>query len=130
MKEPISTLLKLTLLIHIILALLFGLPLLGMPGRFLAFFGWAPVDPLLSRVLGADLLGFGWLDLRTLRGNSRQAAQLVIEAGIVFCGLSAAGLLWHVLGSYWPWMVWIVLATFIVLAALWVVNWIKNKSYN
>ena len=66
------------------------------------------------------------LDLRTLRGNSRQTAQLVIEAGTVFCGLSAAGLLWQVLGAYWPWMVWIVLATFIILAVLWVVNWIKK----
>jgi hypothetical protein len=124
----ITKLLKVTLIVHIVLAVLFGLPLLGMPVRFLVFFGWAPVDPLLSCILGAALLGFGWLDLRTLRGNSRQAAQPVIEAGTVFCGLASAGLFWHVLGSYWPWMVWIVLATFIILAVLWVVNWIANKS--
>jgi hypothetical protein len=125
--EDMPKLLKITLIVHIVLAVMFGLPLLGMPGRFLSFFGWAPVDPLISRILGAALLGLGWLDFRTLRLNSRQAAQPVIEAGTVFCGLASAGLLWHVKGSYWPWMVWIVLATFIILTALWLWNWIIRR---
>jgi hypothetical protein len=121
-----SKLLKVTLVVHIVLAVVLGLPLLGLPGRFLGWLGWAPVDPLLSRMFGAALLGFGWLDFRTLRLNSRQAAQPLIEAGIVFNGLAAAGLAWNMLGAGWPWYVWTVLGTFIVLTALWLVNWLKK----
>jgi hypothetical protein len=122
----VSKLLKVSFVVHIVLAVAFGLPLLAMPGRFLGWFGWAPVDPLISRMFGAALLGLGWLDLRTLRSSSRQAAQPVIEAGIVFCGLAAAGMLWNMRSADWPWYAWTVLASYVVLAALWVWNWIKK----
>jgi len=121
-----STFLKITLIVFVVLTILFGLPLLGMPGRFLAFFGWAPVDPLISRMLGAALLSMAWIGWRAVRSNTRQAAQPVIEVASVFCALSAIGLLWQVKGTYWPWMVWIVLALYLVLAAAWLVNWIKK----
>ena len=121
-----SNLLKITLIVHIIFAVLFGLPLLAMPGRFLGWLGWAPVDPLISRMFGAALLGLGWLDYRTLRSSSRQAAQGVIEAGIVFCGLAAVGMLRNMGGSNWPWYVWAVLAIYVLLAGLWIVNWLKK----
>jgi len=121
-----SKLLKVTLVVHIVLAVLFGVPLLGMPGRFLDWLGWAPVDPLLSRVLGAALLGFGWLDFRALRQGNRAAARPLIEAGIVFNGFAAAGLAWNMLGAGWPWYVWTLLGGFSALTALWVVNYLKK----
>lgn len=121
-----SRVLKITLIIHIIFAVLFGVPLLGMPGRFLGWLGWAPVDPLLSRMFGAALLGLGWLDYRTLRLNSRPAAQPLIEAGILLCGLASVGLAWNMLGAGWPWYVWAVLGTFIAFTLLWVWNWFKK----
>jgi len=62
-----SRLLKLALLIYGIVTFVFGAPLLLAPGRFLDFFGWAPVDPLLSRLLGAALLGMTWSALRAWR---------------------------------------------------------------
>ena len=34
-----SNLLKITLIVHIVFAVLFGLPLLAMPGRFLGWLG-------------------------------------------------------------------------------------------
>mgnify|MGYP001028052947 FL=1 len=121
-----SKLLKVTLLVHIVLAVGLGLPLLAAPGRFLGWFGWAPVDPLISRMFGAALLGLGWLDFRTLRSSSRQAAQGVIEAGIIFCGLAALGMLRNMGGSSWPWFVWTVLAVYAALAGLWAANWLKK----
>ena len=121
-----SKLLKVTLVVHIVLAVGLGLPLLGLPGRFLGWLGWAPVDPLISRMFGAALLGLGWLDLRTLRSNSRQAAQGVIEAGILFCGLAAAGMARNMLGAAWPWYTWAVLGIYVLLAGLWIVNWLKK----
>ena len=121
-----SKLLKVTLLVHIVLAAGLGLPLLAMPGRFLGLLGWAPVDPLISRMFGAALLGLGWLDFRTLRGGNRQGAQGVIEAGILFCGLAAIGMLRNMGGSSWPWYVWTVLGFYVALAGLWIVNFLKK----
>ena len=117
-----STLLKITLIIHIVLAVLFGLPLLAAPGRFLGLFAWAPIDPLLSRVLGAALIGLGWLNFCALRQNSRAAAQPVIEAGLLFNGLAVAGLVRNMAGSSWPWVVWSLLGLFTVLTILWAVS--------
>ena len=47
--------LKITFLSHAIVAALVGAPLLIAPGRFLGLIGWAPVDPILSRVMGMIL---------------------------------------------------------------------------
>lgn len=118
--------LKFTLILHTVLAVLFGLPLLGMPGRFLGYFGWAPIDPLISRMLGAALLSMAWIDWRALRTNSRPFAQASIEAGTVFCGLAAVGLARNMLGAGWPLMAWLVLGLFVILAALWLWNWLKR----
>ena len=121
-----SKFLKSTLIVHTVLAVLFGLPLLGMPGRFLNFFGWAPVDPLISRMLGAALLGMGWTSWRAFKANRREVAQPVIEAGLVVCGLAAVGIAWNMLGAGWPWMVWLVLALYVILAAAWLWHWFKK----
>ena len=59
-------------------------------------------------------------------GGNRQGAQGVIEAGILFCGLAATGMLRNMLGSAWPWYVWAVLAIYVALAVLWVWNYLKK----
>ena len=50
------TIRKVTALVWGILTLVLGVCLLLAPGRFLDTFGWAPVEPILDRVLGAALL--------------------------------------------------------------------------
>jgi hypothetical protein len=118
--------LKLTLIGFAVLAVLFGAPLLVAPGRFLGTFGWAPVDPLISRMLGAALLGYAWLSLRSWRANSRDLALPLIESGAIFCGLAAIGIIRNMIGAGWPFMVWFVLGIYIVLAALWILNRVKR----
>lgn len=114
-----STALKYTFLVHILVAVLFGLPLLLFPGQFLGLFGWAPVDPLLSRVLGAALLANAWSSFRVLRGSNPTTMAVLLEMEIVFTVLSGIGLLRHLLIASYPPMVWFVFALFVAFAIAW-----------
>ena len=121
-----SKLLKITFLAHTIVAFVIGAPLLLAPGRFLALFNWAPVDPLLSRILGAALLGLAWSSLRGYQQTSREKVALLIEAEAVFCTLAVVGLLRNMLGSGWPFIVWLILGVLAVFAVLWLINGVKK----
>ena len=122
-----SRLLKLALLIYGIVTFVFGAPLLLAPGRFLDFFGWAPVDPLLSRLLGAALLGMTWSALRAWREAERERTMLLVEAYAVFNLLGAVGFLRHLLGGAWyPFQVWFVFGLLAFFAVVWLVLAIKK----
>ncbi len=114
-----STALKYTFLIHLLVAVLFGLPLLLFPGQFLGVFGWAPVDPLLSRVLGAALLAHAWSSFRAVRGSTPAPVAILIEIQIVFTVLAGVGFLRHLMVGNYPLMVWLVFLLFAVFALAW-----------
>jgi hypothetical protein len=121
-----SRFLKGTLIAFAVVAIVFGLPLLAAPGRFLGLFGWAPVEPLICRMFGSALLGLAWASYRGMCSGSREGARSIIETGAIFCSLAAVGMIRNMLGAAWPLMVWIVLGIFLVFAALWIINWIKK----
>ncbi len=114
-----STPLKYTFIVHLIVAVVFGLPLVLFPGLFLGSFGWAPVDPLLSRVLGAALLAAAWTSFRVVRGGDASVIGVVLEMELVFAVLAAIGLLRHLLIAYYPPMVWLTFALFVAFAVAW-----------
>lgn len=45
--------------IHFIADILFGIPLLFFPQAFLNIFDWATYDPIMTRLVGAALMGIG-----------------------------------------------------------------------
>jgi|MudIll2142460700_1097286.scaffolds.fasta_scaffold35297_2 hypothetical protein len=118
-----SRLLKITFIINAILGILVGLPLLLVPGRFLGLFGWAPVEPLLDRLLGAAFLAFAWMSFRSLRLNNPQQALPIIEGELAFCFLGSLGFGRHLFQPVWyPPMVWVVFFALAGGALLWLVN--------
>jgi hypothetical protein len=117
-----SRFLKLTFLLHAIVGVLFGLPLLLAPGQFLGAFGWAPVDPLISRMFGAALIGLAWGSVRAWGQASHEKVLVLIEVEAVFSLLALAGLLRHLVFARWPMMVWVVAGLFAIFAGLWVVG--------
>lgn len=111
-----------------LLGLVLGSLLLVIPGRLLGAFGWAPIDPLISRILGAGILAFSWgsftgwrvvkaADNRDLNAEELAQVRVRLEMDALFAILAAAGLLRHLLQSRWPWYVW-TLFILIALAAL------------
>jgi hypothetical protein len=124
-----SKLLKLALLIYGIVTLIFGAALLFAPGRFLGLFGWAPVDPLLSRLLGAALLGMTWSALRAWRAAERERTMLLVESYAAFNLLGAVGIGRHLLGGAWyPFMVWFIFGLLGFFAVVWMVVAIKKPA--
>ena len=115
-----SKALKYTFLVHAIVALLFGALLLLAPGRFLGIFGWQPVDPLLTRLLGAALLALAWGSWRGWQATERAQVTPLIEMETIFTVLGSAGLLRHLLIAGYPWYVWTLFAVLAVFAVAWI----------
>ena len=107
--------------IHAVVALVFGALLLIAPGQFLGWAGWAPVDPLLSRVLGAALLALAWSSFRGWRARESSRVAILIEVEVIFTVLSCIGLLRHLLIANYPLMVWGLFAVLLVFAIAWII---------
>lgn len=122
-----SKALKNTFLIHAIASTAGGLLLLTLPGRTLLLFSWAPIDPILSRVLGAALLAMGWSSFRGSQATERAQVQSVIELEAVFSTLVCVGLLRHLLFANYPLMVWLLLAVFLIFAVAWTVFLVRKE---
>jgi hypothetical protein len=119
--------LKITFLIHALVSVVGGLLLLIIPGRTLLFFGWAPIDPILSRVLGAALLALGWSSFRGWEATERTQVQIVLELEVAFTALACVGLLRHLLFAHYPLMVWLLFAAFLVFAVAWAMFLVRRQ---
>ncbi len=124
MSNELQSLLKLNFVITLIL----GIPLLFFPGTFLSAIDWAPVDPLLSRALGAALLSMSWITFRGIRTENKQAVRLLIEMQTLFCFLSGIGILRQLLLVNYPSMVWGVFGTLVGFAIFWFVAYLWHFS--
>jgi hypothetical protein len=112
--------LKVLFLIHAAISLIFGLLLLVIPGRFLLALGWAPIDPIASRMLGAALLALAWGSFRGWQATERVQVAILIELETIFTVLVCVGLLRHLLFASWPLMVWLIFALFLAFAIAWI----------
>ena len=116
-----SKMLKTTFVVHAVLSGVLGLVLLTVPGRFLQLLGWSPIDPLISRVLGAALLALAWGDYRSWRGTDQAVITLFVQMQLAFAALAGLGVLRHLLVAQWPVMVWLLFAGCALFAVAWAV---------
>jgi hypothetical protein len=112
---------KITFLAHVIVGTITGAPLLLAPGRFLGWIGWAPIDPILSRLLGAALLALAWSSFRGWQAADEAQMVILLELEAAFTVLGCVGLLRHLLTSRYPAMVWITFAVLAAFATAWIV---------
>lgn len=110
---------KATFLVHMIVAGLTGFVLWAAPGRFLTLLGWAPIDPIISRFLGAALLACALSSYRGWRAADFMQVAALVEIELVFTSLACAGLLRHILFGWWPLMVWILFGILVAFALAW-----------
>jgi hypothetical protein len=126
-EMTMSKALRITFMIHAGVSVVCGLLLLIIPGRTLLFLGWAPIDPLLGRVLGAALLALAWSSFRGWQATERAQVRIVVELEAVFAALACAGLLRHLLFAHYPLMVWLLFAAFFAFAIAWIVSLVGKK---
>jgi hypothetical protein len=111
---------KFLFFVFLVICLVSGLLLLIVPGRFLYAVGWAPVEPMIIRLLGAALLAFAWGSWKGLRAADLRQTLVVMEMLIVFTLLGAIGWFRHLLVAYyWP-SLWAIAACLLVLGLVWV----------
>jgi len=117
-----SKTLRTIFLAHAIVGLVFGVPMLLFPGRFLTWFSWAPIDPIISRLLGAALLALAWSSFRGWRADDKARVALLLELEAVFTVLSCVGLLRHLLFGRYPFMPWLIFVIMAIFAVAWVAS--------
>ena len=126
-----SKALKFTFLIHAVVAVLFGAPLLIIPGRFLWWVGWGTwrtIDPLMSKLVGAALLALAWSSFRGWRATERAQVTILVEMEAVFTVSCCVAWLRNLLISPWPYplKVWIVFAILALFAIAWITFLVKK----
>jgi hypothetical protein len=107
-------------LIHAVVGVIFGVPMLIAPGRLLMFVRWWPIDPIVSRLLGAAILALAWSSFRGWRADDRARVALLLEMEAVYTVLGCVGLLRHLLFGSFPFVPWLVFAILAIFAVAWI----------
>ncbi len=108
-------------LVHWIMAGVLGLVMWLIPGRFLLALGWAPIDPIISRLWGAALLALAWASFLAWRARGGACTGALVQIEAAFTVLGAVAVLRHLLIASWPWMVWLLFAVLAAWAVVWIV---------
>ena len=109
--------LRVWFVIHFALDITLAIPLLLVPELFLPLLGWSVVDPIMSRLVGAALLGIG---VESLLG--RNANRDVYKAMLNLKILWAAGAVFGIglgIAAGGPPFSWILLVIFAAFLGLW-----------
>ena len=125
MDKSVPNSLRIWFVIHFVADVLFGLPLLLFPRWLLPLFGWGTYDPIMTRLVGAALMGIGIESLLGRNANTEtframlnlkviwaSSALFAIGAGIVEGAALTA---------------WLFLAIFFVFWCVWVTYRVKLK---
>ena len=112
--------LKITFLIHAIVALVFGLLLYLQPGVWAKMVDWTPYDASMTRVYGAALLALAvssWFGYRAVRWEE---VRILVLMEIALTVLSTVGGLWGLLFRGAPVFGWVSVLIWMVFAVAWI----------
>ena len=112
--------------VHALVSGILGALMLLIPGRLLTGLGWSPIDPIVSRLLGAALLALSWSSYRGWRASEWRRVAILVEMEAIYTILACVGLLRHLLFARWPFYVWLVFVVYAAFAVAWVVAWVKK----
>jgi len=120
--------LKITFIIHAIVALIFGLLLYLQPGLWARMVNWAPFDPILTRVYGAALLALAvssWFGYRAARWDE---VRIIVLMEIALTVLSTIGGLWGLLFRGAPAFGWVIVFIWMVFAVAWIYFYVNRPA--
>ena len=115
-----SKALKYTFLIHALATAAVGALLFLIPGRFLSWVGWGPVEPVINRLFGAALLGLSWSSFRGWRASEWAQVAFLVEMEALFCILACVAVARHLFLARYPLIVWVVFAIFLAFGIAWI----------
>ena len=120
--------LKITFLIHAIVALVFGIVLYLQPGLWARVVQWTPFDGNMTRVYGAALLALAissWFGYRAARWEE---VRILVLMEIAFTVLSTVGALWGLLFRNAPAFGWVAVVIWVAFAVVWVYFYLRRPA--
>ena len=112
--------------IHFVADMLTGIPLLFFPEAVMPMLGWAAVDPIASRVVGAALMGIG-IESYLGRNASIEVFQAMLNLKVIWSSSAILGIglgIWK--GG--PSAGWLFLSIFAIFWVVWVYYWGKLRA--
>jgi len=110
--------LRIWFVIHFIVDMIIAIPLLFFPDLIMSWFGWSQVDPIMSRLVGAALLGIGGESLLSRNGSAEVFLPFLRLKIIWAVGAILAITLGILTGG--PIQAWIFLVIFIIFLGVWI----------
>jgi hypothetical protein len=111
--------------IHFIADILFGIPLLFFPQVVLNFFDWATYDPIMTRLVGAALMGIG-IESLLGRNASAETFHAMLNLKVIWAS-SALFAIGAGIAESAPPIAWVFLGIFAVFWAVWVYYRLRLK---
>ncbi len=117
-EKQVPSSLRIWFVIHFIVDMLFAIPLLFFPEFLLPLLGWDVVDPVMSRLVGAALLGIGGESLLG-RNASREVFLAMLNLKILWASGAVLGIgMGIAVGA--PHLAWGFLVIFAAFLGIWV----------
>ena len=115
--------------VHAVVDLLFGIPLMLMPVFTLELFGWQTMDVISARVVAAALFGIG-IESYIGRNAGREGFLGMLNLKIIWSLAVILGVSWSLLNNAQgaPMMGWVLVGVFLAFNFLWIYWRIKLKS--
>lgn len=118
-KPAVPDSLRTWFIVHFIVDVIFGLPLLAVPDLVLPYLGWTVIDPLAARLVGAALLGIG---IESYLGRDAGVAVYrgMLNLKIVWASAASLGILLSLFLDDAPAAGWLFLGLFVIFDAAWI----------
>ena len=124
MKEVPNSL-RTWFVIHFVMDMLTGIPLLFFPEAVMPLLGWTTVDPIATRVVGAALMGIG-IESYLGRNASIEVFRAMLNLKVIWSSSAILGIglgIWK--GG--PTAGWLFMGIFVIFWVVWVYYWRKLK---
>jgi len=104
--------------VHFVIDLLFGVPLLLFPEPLLTLLRWPAIDVFSARLVGAALLGIGSISFLA-RDASRESYQHLLTLKIIWSASAIIAILLSMMSGGYPPIGWAMLALFAAFFCVW-----------
>ena len=120
--------LKITFLIHAIVALIFGIGFFVKPVIWATMTNWKPFDPHMTRSYGAALLALSVSSWFGYRATRREEVRILVQMEIALTVLSTVGGLWGLLFRGAPTFGWVGIVIWAAFAVAWIYFYFKRPA--
>ena len=120
--------LKITFLVHAVVAFVFGIVCYVKPGLLVTLVQWPHLDPHMTRAFGAALLAIAISSWLAYRATRWEEVRILVQMEIGLTVLSTVGGLWALLFRGAPPFGWVAVVLWVAFAAAWIYFYVKRPA--